>query len=328
MLRTGIISRAKEGLRRHQERRHDESKRFIPARGVIDHRPAFRYGFFGELGYGLIGWLPYLKYVSQRIGPIKTAGLPGTKPFWEFSSDHIEVSIDQADMWGDRSSALLAAEFLDGSEYLVAPVTANGYKAFDFALNGHTWISLELHRNITGENYSPLALPRGSLEHLKFVRKPFVVINVKNYFNWGNTDIPNLYTADDIADIISVCESRGFSVALNRFPASRESTNIYLEDDYLKGVLMRSNVIDMLPIYAELESTADRNRLQTNTISSAEHVFASQGGNAVLALTCNQSVTVLMRGGYDYPDYTSLARIYGSDLDLIYEVKQSRFLMG
>jgi hypothetical protein len=322
------MGRAKEGFRRYQERKHDESKRFIPARGAIDHRPEFRYGFFGELGYGLIGWLPYLKYLSQHIGPIKTVGLPGTKPFWEFSSDHIEVSIEQADMWGNRSSGLLAAELLDGSEYLVAPVTASGYKAYDFAVSGHAWRSLELHRNITGENYSSLTFTQAPLEHLNFVRKPFVVINVKNYFNWGNTDIPNLYTADDIADIISVSGSRGLSVVLNRFPASRESTNIYLEDDYLQGVLMGSNVIDMMPIYAGLESIADRNRLQTNAISNAEHVFASQGGNAVLALMCNKSVTVLMRGGYDYPDYTSLARLYGSDLDLIYEVKQSRFLFS
>jgi hypothetical protein len=327
MFRTGIIKRAKDGLRRHQERRQDEAKRFVVAKGELNHRPNFRYGFFGELGYGLIGWLPYLKYVSQKIGPIKTVGLVGTSPFWEFSSDHIEVSVHQSDMWGDRTSAIQAAQFLDRSEHLVAPVTAEGYRAYDFSLNGHAWKSLELHRNLTGDNYAPLLLPQGSPEYTGFPTRPYVVINVKNYFNWGNTDIPNLYSADEIANIAAICEAKGFQVALNRFPASRESTNIYLEEDYLEGVLARGNVIDMLPRYAAIESTADRNRLQTDVIAGAEHVFASQGGNAVLALMGNKSVTVLMRGGYDYPDYTSLARIYGSKLDLIYELRQSMYLM-
>lgn len=62
------------------------------------------FGFFGELGYGLTSFWPYLAWLSyeQKV-PVRTAGLPGTTAFVPFSIEHHEVDVPRADSRGGRS---------------------------------------------------------------------------------------------------------------------------------------------------------------------------------------------------------------------------------
>jgi hypothetical protein len=62
--------------------------------------------FFGEFGYGLTTWLPYLNQVSEESGiQFRTCGLPGSTPFFSnFSKEHTEIQIKSLDEMGNSAT--------------------------------------------------------------------------------------------------------------------------------------------------------------------------------------------------------------------------------
>ena len=83
---------------------------------------------------------------------------------------------------------------------------------------------------------------------------------------------------------------------------------------------------DLAVQYAALSDAAEQNELQFSLLSGAEHIFATQGGNAAIALVLGKCVSILMRGGLDYPDYMSLAKIYGTKVEVVYEIEHFKVM--
>jgi hypothetical protein len=81
--------------------------------------------------------------------------------------------------------------------------------------------------------------------------------------------------------------------------------------------------LDLASEYSKL-NVNEATELQIEILRNAEHVWAAQGGNAILAMTAARSVTILMRGGQDYPEYMFLKNEYDCNAEVIYEVCQSK----
>lgn len=280
-----------------------------------------RFGFFGEFGYGLIGWQPYLNFLADQNIPIKSMGLTGSTPFWNFSQDHIEVDLPQGDGWGEPKISLNAMKYLSKKEILVVPDSFS-YRLIN--VSGHQWVSNSLHKSISNQNYLPLNLRNE--KKLDLCGECYAVVNVKNYFNWGLTDIPNFYLDHEYEKIYEFCSAQGMLLVLNRFPSASENSSTYFEESYIDTLAGRDNVVDMAEHYSKVDTQASRNLMQISLLQNAKHVFATQGGNAVLTLICSPDITILMRGGHDYPDYVSLSRLYGRKCEIIYEIDQSTTL--
>ncbi|MEN9394980.1 MAG: hypothetical protein RL362_1201, partial [Bacteroidota bacterium] len=112
----------------------------------IDNYREFRFAFFGELGYGLICFFPFLYYVTKREGiKLKTIGLKGSVPFFDdFSCDHIELDIQQGDCWGSRELFWNFKLRKSCSEYLIFPDDNTNLNLFNLK-----WIHTKLSTNFT-----------------------------------------------------------------------------------------------------------------------------------------------------------------------------------
>jgi len=282
-----------------------------------------RFGFFGELGYGLLGWWPFIKHIQESGGfPVKTAGLPGSGAFLQFSADHLEIDVATGNMWGSRSQLIQAAKHID-EPLLVAPLHARGPSAQPMTVNGRVWKHNTIHQLPVESNYAPLAF--SATEHLACgIRDtPYVLVNHKDYFNWGNTSITNAYSTSDLVLIRDWADRNGFVVLYNRFPAPNEPSNLYFDTSKLDSLVSSAGFIDLGPIYGDLETLTERNRLQLAYMLEARHIFATQGGNAVISLMSRTPTTVLMRGGFDYPDYLGVSNLYEVDLSVVYDLSHS-----
>jgi hypothetical protein len=275
-----------------------------------------RFGFFGEFGYALASWLPYLNYLSSRLdSPLKTCGPIGSEPFYYFSSDHLEVACKPLDMWGDACDILPLRRVF--TEKLVCP--ANWYPR-TLSVCGIPWSNPELHGAYSTDAYRPLNFQQEPIPQLP---TQYVVINVKDYHNWKGYQIPNYYNAKELECIADICEQTNTPLVLNRFPAPREEANDDIHEPIVTPVLLRKpQVIDMRGLYEQVSSLAERNVLQIRLLRHAKHILSCQGGNAYLAILLNKSVDVLMRGGFDYPDIHFLAKMYDCTVKLSYSIDE------
>ena len=272
-----------------------------------------RFGFFGELGYGLICWLPYLNYLRKSgLAPIKTCGPLGSSPFYYFSDDHLEIECPVLDSWGSEYELLRLQRNI--SERLIAPSNL-GSRELDIC--GNLWTNNNLHTHLSRNAYEPLdyLVPRST-----DLPEKYAVINTKDYYNWGNYTIRNFYDLAEIRQVAEFCKKTGLALVINRFPAPRESTSTYFSEEIVSAeMLSLYNIIDMAPLYSSITDLSERNRLQLQCLKHASVVFASQGGNAAITLLCNKNVAILMRGGFDYPDYKFLAETHEANLVMAYE---------
>lgn len=282
---------------------------------IIPSRSKIKFGFFGEFGYGLISWLPYLKFLSENGVAIHGLGLKGTDCFWNFAASFTTVDIPSGDRWGSRKELKNAKKSFSGSK-IIAPV--NRWTT-GLSVNGLAWENPELHRMLKTNCYSRLKPEALDPD----IGSPYVVINFKNYFNWGNPDIRNFYSLAELVSLVKLIKDAGLVPVLNRFPAPIETDSLYFSDSE-NGVkeLIDAGAVDMAAKYQQYSTLAERNKLQVGLLKESIHIFATQGGNAALALITGASVSVLMRGGMDYPDYCSLAKIYGSKIEIAYEIRQ------
>lgn len=274
------------------------------------------FGFFGEFGYGVISWLPYLEYLADQGIKINGVGPAGHKPLWSFANSFTSVNVGPGDSFGEGMQIRIAQRQLMNGKQIIAPTNL---RRFGLSVDGHEWQNPWLHRSIDTTNYNRLFPRKKSVCHAK----PYVILNHKNYFNWGNEHIVNFYKAQEIKFIADWARACGLDLLLNRFPAPVESTSMYNDDtDLISEIIAYPNVQDLALQYAKINDAAEQNELQFSFLSGAKHIFATQGGNAAIALVLGKYVSILMRGGMDYPDYTSLAKIYGANVDVAYEIEQ------
>jgi hypothetical protein len=71
-----------------------------------DEAARARFCFLGEFGYEMISWLPYLRFLQDRLDiPLRTAGRPGSRTYYDFSADHIELDGSfLGEMWGESAA--------------------------------------------------------------------------------------------------------------------------------------------------------------------------------------------------------------------------------
>ena len=151
------------------------------------------------------------------------------------------------------------------------------------------------------------------------------MVNIKEHFNWGNTEIPNFYFLDEIREIAAQAEATGSYVLINRFPAPKEQENIEAPAVDFRELRALDHVIDLAPIYGKASNLTEANEIQISFLLNAERVFATQGGNAALSISCSRKVTVLLRGGHDYPALVSLARRYNTELEFVHSAFQAKY---
>lgn len=278
--------------------------------------PNTRFAFFGEFGYGLQCWQPYLKHLkTKEIGPIRTAGPIGSSPFYSFSDDHLELDAPFLDSWGTIRELVAVRDAMP--ERMIAP---SNELPRHLNVCGIEWRHGDIHCDLPNENYSPLELESDNYDRV--TPEAYVVVNIKDYYNWGNAAIKNFYGPVDLAEIGRYCLKHDFTLVLNRFPSEPEDSSSYFALDplqHLKTLGVRT--LDMAVLYGKVNNASERNRLQINCLVNAERVFATQGGNAPLSIICNRHVSIIMRGGFDYPDFMFLSKVYSSNVDVAYNAR-------
>ena len=136
-------------------------------------RDGIVFGFFGELGYGLTSFWPYLAWLSNEQNiPVHTAGLVGSRAFVPFSTDHHELDLPSGDSWGNARSLLRAKKFLPQFRYIFGPWNG-GPELFSLGSEESIWRKQFLHQNFDSlQNWAPLEFrsshaPAGFFPQLK-----------------------------------------------------------------------------------------------------------------------------------------------------------------
>lgn len=280
--------------------------------------------FAGEFGYEIISWIPYLLFLKEKTGiKINTIGRPGSKVFYYFSDNHIELESNEiTGMWGDEkkykqiSNRLRINKMVHPFSYLVKERSIN--------INGYEWMNKDIHDKLTETNYikpdfSNINTP------LPFNFKKYVVINNKyerfkdNKYTKGWKKIsPNYFDLQSLEQLKSTLLNLGYCVVYNRF---LEKTAID-EDGGLndENIFKEENTYDLRDWYINNSNQSECNSLQISTYNNAEFVIAVQGGNVYLPALCKKNILMIMREG-DYIDYTELSRLNNTKLDAFYEPK-------
>lgn len=320
-------------LRREQSRARSaahlkkmEKLGIIPVLREVDETTVF--GYFGELGYGLVQYLPFLNFLSSRLErPIVTASVQGSSPFFNFSDNHLELDVvPMGGHYGHLEDVIDASRALPAESKLFAPHDRPG--SIELPQIPARWETSQIERNNIGlSDYKNLEYGLeevAEIDPLLDEIGPYVLISLKRHFNWGNPDIPNFYSPDEVSEIVETATRRGFHVLLNQFPAPVEATSTPAGAFDFSRLERLPGVTNLAEVYTD--NLASNNAWQLRLLRRASHVFASQGGGGILAGICNPSVTILMRGGKDWPLFQSIFHRYGTKGELIFELSQSTWL--
>lgn len=286
-----------------------------------------RFAFVGEFGYGILGFFPYLNHLaSDKELEIRTLGLPGSTPFFSYSTQHTIVEGVSTDSWGTIKGALQLAKYANLRDPVFVPVNIST-RSFRPAKGLPEWQSTQLkilHPGYTA--YRKLDFKVNESEELNGLLRllgEYVVINVKNYNTWPGTYVPNWYTENNLEFIHVWCKERGLKVVLNRSPVPASPDEPLVSDEHVDRFAKYLDVTDLSDTYQFL-TLEDATLLQIEILRNARHVWAVQGGNALLAMAVSNSVSILMRGGGDWSDYKFFAKTYDCEnYEFIYEPEQS-----
>ena len=274
--------------------------------------------FFGEFGYGLTTWLPFLNQVSQETNiKMVTCGLNGSTPFFSnFSLHHTELAIKSLDEMGNSA--------VNGEIHLVYdelrkrfPTQKIIFPTPGITINGRTWLNTNLHIRFNPScgdfSHLPPLPPAPEKEASNTPRR--IVINIKDYHNWQNDAIQNYYTEDDLIRIVEHHQEDEIFLNYPSLP-KEDSSSGYFTVKLPQGL----NIHSSYSIYDGCESIGDINKKQIELLASADVVYATQGGNAILSLLCAKEIKIIMRGGFDYPDFTYLGKKLNKKVDIFFEL--------
>ena len=281
----------------------------------LDEVEELHFAFYGEFGYGLQSWIPYVNFIKSRFeGKVVTYGPPGSSPFYYFSDVHREVAPDHSTMtFGAlQNYAALVKKFALKKLFFPSNQTRR-----DISIGDYRWMNHQSRGVLDVEtNYKPLELS-GTLKNQLGIDSPYVVVNNKNYFNWGNVGIENFFAPTELYSFAEKLKDRGKIMVYNAMPLPADSENIYFDQEVDFGE--HDNVVDMRSVYEDEQGLTARNKIQIDLLKNAECTVAVQGGNAVLSLVCGTDTHVLMRGGFDYPYYLGLKKAYGVMCECFYQ---------
>lgn len=270
--------------------------------------------FAGEFGYEIISWIPYLLYLKKHTDiKLNTVARPGSRLFYYFSDNHLEVSSKEiTDCWGDKKNYLRIGKKLNLGR-MVYP--ANNYSdKRRIIINGFEWVNKDIHKPIIEKNYEKPDYSKVNQE-LPFSFKNFVVINNKFVREWGKTPI-NYFDRESLIEMRDALLAAGYSVVYNRFIEVTSSDEFYtLEDD---DIFMKEGCFDMRKFYEQNTDIELRNKIQVSAFNKASFVIGVQGGNVYIPAISQQHILMLMRKG-GYLDYQELARLFGGHIEVFYE---------
>ncbi len=280
--------------------------------------------FIGEFGYGMLAWLPFLNFLSKEYDkPFHTCGLPGSSIFFApFSASHTEVNLGNLDMMGNEARNGKLNQALKTIQQC-APKKKIVFPHKDIRICGHPWINNNIHEQYdtnsgTFKGYEKIRFK----EHEEAINQitngdEYIVVNIKNYFNWGSDAIKNFYTAEDIKSIAAAHPKN--RILLN-FPAiPKEDFNVYFEPPEITGF---KNIVPASAVYSNCNGLNSVNARQVELFRGASQIYSTQGGNSVFAIVFSGTQTqikILMRGGFDYPDYMYLKNKLNRSVRIAYE---------
>jgi hypothetical protein len=279
-------------------------------------------GFVGEFGYALIGLLPYLNYLAKQGVALHTYGLRGSSPFFYFSSQHSEVAGLATGSWGTLTGAWKLRKFGSLFSPLFVPLEVTQRH---LSVQSMVWESNRLHvPHADYKHYAPLDLQRGTKKFEELVGSfgRYFVLNVKNYQTWTGVHVPNWYLDNEIGAILEKAKELNLKILVNRSPVPPSEDEPTFTQQAIETLIGSPNVVDLAAYYAALDSH-DAGLFQLKILENAEHVWATQGGNAALALICAPSISVIMRGGFDWEDYSFLRKIHPSRSEILPTIFQS-----
>ncbi len=307
--------------------------KFDEKRGVYFATDEFihRFVYFGELGYGLMSFFPYLNYLAnvKRI-EIETCGPIGSSAFFYFSSKHTELPISTVPGLGDRATAIQALK-LNNYKSFFSPrtMTPSHLLASDETM---CWRGLEggriqpHHGGYLNLNYEFNQSFSPTIEEC--LQKDYLLVNIKNHYNWNNNSIPNFYGENEILELNQLARNNGLHLYINDVQVPLEDSEIGIENRLKEKYGDLQDVLFLSEFYKDEENLSERTKIQFQFMQKAKRVYASQGGNAALSVINNRNVTVLMRGGFDWPDYVNLSQAYSTNIEFIYEIGQSKSFLN
>lgn len=312
MTRTAVASATSRSTARQTPR----------ARWVLSEKQAARarFCFAGEFGYELIAWIPYLRFLHNRLGiPLRTASRPGSGAFYTFSADHVELEPDAIGAcWGDLKSYAAAARRFRGETLVHPGAQKNCISQAHIEVGGCVWSTRDIHRPIGLTSYERLDFS-DIAPWSPIADRAIVVINNKYFVQWADRyDRPvNYLDPDALRELRDLLTVKGYGVVYNHF-VEHTATDEHLE---LADAGIFGNdpaTFDMRSRYHAGMSSGDRNLLQLSLYRAASLVIGPQGGNLYLPVTCRRPFMMLMRSG-DYIDYLELARLYEVEMEAFYE---------
>lgn len=275
-----------------------------------------RLGFYGEFGFFLVNWLPYLNYIKQQGIHLKTVGPVGSAPFYYFSDDHIELDCPHSAVsFGTKKGNAYIQTKID--EILVAPCKSHSpnvsYHDIKFLCN-------KTHATPNRKNYCPPKIGGNDPSIAIFPElKPdtYVVISNKTYVNWG-IDMENYFKADEVERLIDLITSYNLHVVFNNY-GDNDANDLTAEK-----AANKINANQKKGIYSAQEAySTDRtvkNEQQIALLKNAKFLVSVQGGGSYLASIFGKPNYVLQRAGMDYNNLKTLSENYNTKLRMFYHV--------
>lgn len=299
------------------------------------------FAFFGELGFGILAYFPYLNHLASTGLRLKTVSYPGLNPLFYFSNSHVELDIEPRDGWCSQRQALEIAPEL---RQLGAPIympTSEQEKnlTVETPVGNSTWGYRSVHAiRPTEADFLPLKIPETTnpriREEVARLGK-YWVVNQKDYNQWAPSHgkahealpVLNTYSSKEINFLAKKALDSDVTLVVNRSPVRATSfeAGLRIPEVGHRGV---RGVIEAADFYCDFDSPNLQMEFQLHLLRNSAHVFAAQGGNSYLAALVAPKMTVLLRGGWDYANLINMSLDYGCDIDAVYELASSKFLIG
>ena len=298
------------------------------------------FAFFGELGFGILAYLPYLNHLSSTGVEVHTVSYPGIGPLFYFSNSHFELDLEPRDGWCSQRQALRIAPKLGqlGGPIFMPTSEQEKTVSVETPVGDSSWRYKSVHaiRRLESD-FLPLQIPETTNSRIReAVGKlgNYWVVNQKDHNQWAPLHgaaheaypVLNTYSSEEINCLAKEAQHSDITLVINRSPVRATSfeAGLRIPEVELGGI---QGVIEAVDFYRDFDSPNLQMEFQLHLLRNAGHVFASQGGNSYLAGLVARKMTVLLRGGWDYANLLNMAKDYECEIDAVYELANSKFLI-
>lgn len=296
-----------------------QQNKFRPVIITGDQASKSYFCFVGEFGNEMASWIPYLLFLKKKLKiKINTIGRPGSRIFYYFSDNHIEVNPEDIGyVWGEKS-VYQQLEKRFPRLRLIYPYGDQMTCQREITVGGYSWMNRNIHKPIIKKNYSPPNYSSVRVELPFVTKKPIVIINNKYYVE-SSLFPTNYYNPNELTKLRDLFHRHGFFVVYNRFiEKTGVDEHLNLNDSAIFSV---KNTFDMTNFYNYESDPENRNLVQISLFNSAKYIIGVQGGNIYIPAILGKEIYMLMRQG-EYIDYKELEKLYHATINTFYEPDQ------